>query len=258
MTAPFIIDAHAHLGPTQAFEAYHGGMDAMIAAMDLLHIETTIFSAMPSLENEFEEGYRLSIEAMERFPGRFRAYAVFNPNWLEPSMHYIERLMAHPGFAGIKIHPAMHAMDPIDARYQPLWEMADEHKLAVLAHTWSPDPAKPVQNLSVPERFAPVLERYTRLRVILGHFGGRDVGMRQAIALMNAYSHCYADLSGDCWEMGQLEWLCAQTDPSRILFGTDMNWIEGRYVFGHVLKARLSPEIKLAIFRENALRLFGG
>lgn len=257
MNPPFIIDAHSHLGPAQAFEAHHRDVDDVIAMMDLLGIETCFFSAMPSLENDFETGHRLALDALERHPGRFRAYAVFNPHWPELTMGQVEELMAHPGFAGVKIHPAMHATAPDDPAYEAFWDFADAHALVVLSHTWSPDPAKPTQNLSVPHRMTPVLERWPAVRVILGHCGGRAEGMRQAIEVMNAFPNCYADLSGDCWELGQLEWLCGQVDPARILFGTDLNWIEPRYAYGHVLMADIPDSVKLDILRNNALRLFG-
>lgn len=257
MTAPFIIDVHTHIGPTQGFEAHHGALDAMLATMDLLRVEVACFSAMPLLENQFDSGHRMTLKALENHPDRLRAYGVFNPNWPEPSMRSLEDLMPHPGFVGVKIHPAMHAAGPEDERYIPLWDLADTKGLVVLAHTWSPDPAKPAQDLSVPERFEPVLRRYERVRLILGHCGGRGVGLRQAVQAMNACPNCYAELSGDSWPMGQLEWLCRQVDTSRLLFGTDMNWIEPRYVYGHVLKADIPAETRLGILRENAIRLFG-
>jgi len=257
MNAPFIIDAHAHMGPAQAFEAHCRDLNAVLDLMDLLRIQTMVFSAMPLLENDFETGHRLTLEAIERYPDRFRAYGVYNPHWPGPSMAHLEELMPHPGFAGVKIHPAMHAMAPDDPGYQDFWDFADARSLVVLSHTWSPDPAKPVQNLSVPDRMRAVLERYRQVRVILGHCGGRIEGMRQAVEMMNAFDHCYADLSGDCWEAGQLEWLCRQVNPKQILFGTDLNWIEPRYVYGHVLMAGLPEATRLDVLRNNALRLFG-
>jgi len=257
MNAPFIIDVHTHLGPAQAFEARHRELDDFLATMDLLGVETAIFSAMPTLENDFETGHRLTVDALEKHPARLRAYGVFSPNWPEVSMRYIEDLMGRPGFAGVKIHPAMHATAPDEDGYRAFWEFADAHGLVVLSHTWSPDPAKPTQELSVPRRLEAVLERYRSVRVVLGHCGGRAEGMRQAVEMMNAYPHCYADLSGDCWHMGQLEWLCEQVDPARLLFGTDQNWIEPRYVYGHVLMADLPETVRLGILRNNALRLFG-
>ncbi len=172
-------------------------------------------------------------------------------------MAYLEDLMRQPGFAGVKIHPAMHATAPDEAPYRAFWEFADQRALVVLSHTWSPDPAKPTQNLAVPRRMAPVLERYRRVRVILGHCGGRAGGMGQAVEMMNAFPNCHADLSGDCWQTGQLEWLCRRVNPAQLLFGTDMNWIEPRYVYGHVLMANLPETTRLDILRNNALRLFG-
>jgi hypothetical protein len=75
--------------------------------------------------------------------------------------------------------------------------------------------------------------------------------------MMQRFPACWADLSGDDFPCGELEWLAAQVGTDRLLYGTDAIWIEPRYAFAHVLKAGLSPKDRLRIFRENALTLFG-
>ncbi len=73
MNTPFIIDAHAHLGPTQAFEAHHRELDAYMDILDRLGIELSFFSAMPTLENDFETGHRMTLEVLGKYPDRLRA-----------------------------------------------------------------------------------------------------------------------------------------------------------------------------------------
>lgn len=257
MTRPFMIDVHTHLGATAGFRAFYSTVDDFVRLMDQIGIELSIFISMPLLDRQMKQGYEEAIEALEKYPHRLRAYTVYDPNWQRLSLQLMEKYQCHPGFAGIKIHPAIHAVAPEDSRYQALWEYANQHRLVVLTHSWSPDPNKPSQNLSTPDHFAAVLEKYSHLQLILGHAGGRTEGRKMAVELIRRYPNCWADLSGDTFQPGQLEWMIEQAGVDRILFGTDSNWIEPRYVTGHILKSTLSPTDRLKILRHNALRLFG-
>jgi predicted TIM-barrel fold metal-dependent hydrolase len=254
----FIIDVHTHIGYTSGFRAYFATVDDFVSLMDDTRTELSIVISMPLLARQFELGYHEVTEALRKYPDRLRAYTVFDPNWSEVTLKLIRNFQPKPGFVGIKIHPAIHAVAPEDPRYDSLWAYAEEHHLVVLTHSWSPDPAKPTQNLSTPERFATVLEKHPNLRLILGHAGGREIGRRMAVDLMKTYRNCWVDISGDSFTLGQIESLVEEAGIDRILYGTDSNWIEPRYHLGHVLKSALSAEDRLQIFRLNALEVFGG
>lgn len=258
MSHPFIIDVHTHIGRTSGFRARYATNDDFIRMMDITHTQISLFVAMPLLSRQFEHGYREVFEALEKYPTRLGAYSVFDPNWPEVSLSLIEKYQSCKGMVGIKIHPTIHAVAPEDPRYQDLWSFADEHQLVVLTHSWSPDPSKPTQDLSTPDRFSSILSKHRNLKLILGHAGGREVGKRMAIDLMRSYSNCWVDISGDSFTLGQIEWIAAEAGIDRILYGTDSNWIEPRYHPGHVLKSCLSLEDRHRIFRLNALDLFGG
>jgi len=257
MTRPFIIDVHTHLGATPEFRPRFGSLGDFIRLMDTTRTEISIFVPMGPLNGQFEEGYREALGMLEEYPDRLRAYTVFDPRWPNVSFRWIRKLQDHPGFAGVKTHPARYAVPPEDDRYRDLWDFAEERGLVVLTHTWSPDPGKPVQNLSTPDRFAAVLERCPNIRLILGHAGGRETGERQAIDLMKRYPNCWADLSGDNFSLGRLESLVAEAGADRFLYGTDSNWIDPRFLAGPVLKARLSEEDRYRIMRRNAIEVFG-
>ncbi len=258
MTACICIDTHMHLGPAPGFHAPWGSLEQVIRVMDMLHTEVGIFSWMPLIHHQFDAGYDQTLRALDSQPDRLRAYSVFNPNWLDESLRHMERMHQDPRFVGIKIHPAIHAIAPDDERYDELWSFAHTHDLVVLTHSWSRDPGNPNQELSMPERFAVALARWPRVKLILGHGGGRDEGRRQSVRLMQQFpGRVWADLSGDEWAPGTIEWLALHAGADRLLYGTDCNWIEPRYVFGHVLKAAITPAQKARIFRDNALELFG-
>jgi uncharacterized protein len=257
MTGPFIIDVHGHLGATPGFTPHYASPEDLVRLMDLTATEVLMFSSLTLLGRRFDEGYAETSEVLRKYPVRFRAYMVYDPWMPELSLDYLKRHHNEPGYVGVKIHPSWHGVPPDDARYAPLWAYASEHSVPVLTHTWSPDPAKPSQNLAVPDLFASVLEAHSNLRLILGHAGGRSSGQRQAVALLRRYPNCWADLSGDTLTLGLIEWLVQEAGADKLLFGTDANWIEPRYHLGRILKAQISKDDKLRILRTNALEVFG-
>ncbi len=257
MNTPFIIDVHTHIGLTQGFRARFFTVEDFVTLMDSTQTQLSVVISMPLLARQFELGYQEARQALDKYPTRLRAYTVFDPNWPDVTLGLIQKHQFEPGFVGIKIHPAMHAAAPEDPRYRDLWDYADENRLVVLTHSWNPDPAKPTQNLSTPDRFGPVLESHPNLRLILGHAGGGEEGKQMAVAVVKKCRNCWVDISGDSFTLGQIEWLTSQMGIDRILYGTDSNWIEPRYLLGPVLKSRLSKEDRYRIFRLNALEVFG-
>ena len=257
MKNSFVIDVHTHLGMTREFRAHFASIEDFIHLMDLTHTQLALFASMPLLARQFELGYQLAVKSVIQYPDRLRSYMVFDPNWADISLEFMEKYRSFPGFIGIKIHPTMHTVAPDDSRYRPLWEFAEKYHLVVLSHTWSPDPQKPAQNFSTPDRFASILQDYPHMNLILGHAGGRETGTILAAELIKNHPNCWLDISGDSFMLGQLEWLASEVGIDRILYGTDSNWIEPRYQMGHVLKAKLSAEDRYKIFRTNALILFG-
>ncbi|MCA9428655.1 MAG: amidohydrolase family protein, partial [Candidatus Omnitrophica bacterium] len=213
MTQPFIIDVHTHLGAAQGFTAPLGATDRFISVMDDTHTAVSIVVAMPLLARQFELGYQEMSEDLEKYPDRLRAYTVYDPTWPELSIEYMNRYQDREGFVGIKIHPAVHAVPPEDERYLPFWEFANERGAIILTHSWSPDPGKPTQELSTPNRFVPLLEKYPNVKLILGHAGGREVGFRMAIEAVNRCENCWVDISGDSFGYRHLEWLVEKMGP---------------------------------------------
>ncbi|MCX7019256.1 MAG: amidohydrolase family protein [bacterium] len=257
MIRPFIIDVHGHIGPAKGFRARHFSTDDIVRLMDATWVEVMIFVSMSLLSQQYGLGYSETLRALDRHPRRLRAYTVFDPAWPDVSMRLLRQYQDHPGIVGIKIHPSVHGAPPEDTRYAEMWDYADSRKLPVLTHTWAPDPANPSQNYATPDRFDQILEAHPGARLILGHCGGRMEGHRLAAEMLKKHPNCWADISGDTHSLGLLEWLAREAGVGKILYGTDVNWIEPRYHLGKVLKAGLPPEDKLRILRTNALDVFG-
>lgn len=252
-----IIDVHCHLGVWPQFDLPDESLAGVLRLMDRLSIDRAISAHGAWLLGDAETGRAQSRLAHEQSSGRMLAYAVFDPRDPRARERVRRALGERSVFVGIKIHPSLHGCPAEDERYRPAWELAAQEAVPLLTHSWEVSDYNPVQELSFPARFAGFAAEYPQVALILGHAGARPLGHRAAVALAQDHPGVWLDLSGDGYALGQIEFLVEQVGAERILFGTDLNWIDPRTHLGRVLDAGISTADKVKILRGNACRLFG-
>jgi uncharacterized protein len=252
-----IIDAHAHLGPWPKFAVADKSTAATLALMDHLGVRTVIVAHHAGLVGLLEEAATLSEEAYAMSGGRILSYLVYNPNRAELSLSILRRHAGRPYLMGVKIHPSQHGCPADDERYRPAWELAQEHDLALISHTWGHSIDHPAQNNTFPDLFERYLAEFPDVRFVFGHGGGRYDGFLACARLMRAYPNTYMDITGDGFLRGRLDYFVGELGSERILYGSDSPWIDPRFVLGEVLGARITDEDRENILARNAVRLFG-
>jgi len=250
-----IIDAHCHLGVSPQFFIPDASAATMLRLMDRLGIERAIAAPMPSLFGQAELGWSEGLQAYRESGGRILLYAVFDP--LTPaSLEFVRQSLEEPATVGIKIHPSLSQCSADDDRWRPIWELAAARQVPILTHSWCISDYNPVQRHSQPALFARYVCEFPNVSLILGHSGGRYEGHVAAAALARQHANVFLDLAGDCYGLGLVEYLVAEVGAERILFGSDLTWIDPRTQLGMVLDAEISDSDKACILRENAIRLF--
>jgi predicted TIM-barrel fold metal-dependent hydrolase len=204
----------------------------------------------------FEQAYEISEAAYAQSHGRLVYSLIYDPHYSQISLDWFEKALDRPGFVGIKIHPSFHQVWPDDVRYDPIWQFAAAHDLPILTHSWAVSGYNPVQKFSTPDCFAARVANFPDVNLILGHAGGRYEGHLAAAELAKQHPNIYLDTSGDCYAFGFIEWLVDQVGAERILFGSDMNWIDPRTHLARIYDAEITWEEKLLILGENARRLY--
>lgn len=251
-----IIDAHAHLGRSPQFHFPDISVERMLQVMDALQIERAICSHLAMLYGAWDLGFRESVEAHRETGGRILLYAVYDP--CQPQgLSFVERCLDQEGFVGVKIHPSIHRCYADDDRYEAVWQFAARRKLPILTHSWDISEQNPAQKFSFPARFERFVAAYPEVALILGHAGGRYHGHKAAAALAARYKNVLVDTAGDCYTLGLIEYLVEQVGADRVLFGSDLTWIDPRTQLGMILDADVSDETKRNILSENAARVFG-
>jgi hypothetical protein len=186
---------------------------------------------------------------MADFPGRIYGYATMNPHY--PVAELIAELdrCISAGMLGVKLHPDMHQCPVDDTRYRPVWEYANEHHLPLLSHTGTGgrNPVKTFEKLA---------EMYPNVSIILGHSGFGSEGAQQSIEAALKFPNIYPEITGSVVVYGTLERMVNRAGADRVLFGTDIPFLDPRPQLGRVAFAKISDDDRRKVLGLNAARIF--
>jgi len=247
-----IVDCHCHMGPWQTFCVFDGDAAGMVRTMDRCGIDVACAAHHSAIGPDVPGGNTEVAHAMADFPGRFAGYCTLNGRHSSQAVvAELEKHIVDGGFRGIKLHPAFHQC-PLDAEtLAPAFELANERQLPVLVHTWLGD------SRATPGMFERLAERYPEAWVILGHTGGCPEGMELYLPVVRAHDNILCDLCGSLMNHGIIERLVNEIGDERVLFGSDLPFIDCRPMLGYIGFANVSDESKRRILGQNAARIFG-
>ena len=248
-----IIDCHTHMGPWFNFNiAGDPWAEGMMGAMDTCGIRQVICSPHVGIGPDYQWANRIIGDVIDRHPDRFAGYCTVNPNYPAAEIEQeLERTITNGPLCAIKMHPATHQYPADGPGYRPAWAFADEYELPVLVHTWESD------RYCGPLMFVDIGKAFPGASILLGHTGGPVGGMDQALEAADRWPNLYCDITASLSPYGMLEALVQRVGADRILFGTDMPFIDCRAKIGYVAYARIPDDDKRKILGLNTKRLFG-
>lgn len=250
MRSPIAVaDCHGHHGVHPDFPAYKASPKEMIAVMDHLNIELLAITSTLACYNDCPRGNAEVDEVIRKYPDRFLGYITVNPNPPGQAIAELERWKHFHSPPLIKLHPATQKYPVTGRHYQPVWEYAHATSAIVLVHTWDSDP-----NCG-PLLFPAIARAHPNARILLGHSGVTWRGYHQAIEAAKAEDNLFLDLSGSQNHRLILEHCVEQVGAERILFGSDLPFLEAAMTLGRVLASQISDKAKEQILRTNFLRL---
>lgn len=250
VTAFEIIDAHGHLGYWHNFYNAERSAADMVHALDRIGARCIIAAAHAGISTDFRRGNTQVIEAMREFPGRIHGYCCVNPNYPDEIPAELDRCF-EAGMVGIKFHPNVHRY-PVDGdNYRFAWEFADKHGLVILTHTGVNDSTCGVTQVGA------CAERYPNAKVLFGHSGFGYAGARACVEVGSRLPNTYFDITASTTELGLIEILVDGLGADRVLYGTDLPFIDCRMQIGRLAFSRLDDDQLRLILADNAKRLFG-
>ncbi len=244
-----LIDAHCHMGFYGCFNIPNNTAAGMVAQMDRIGIRACISAHHAAISSDQRYGNDEVLQAMTDFPGRIYGYATASPNYPAAEVTAeLERCIS-AGMIGVKIHPDLHGTNVDDDKYRPVWEFANEKALPLLSHTG-------VAGRNPVRTFETLAEKYPNVKILLGHSGFGSEGANHTIRAVKNCPNIYAEITGSICVYGTLERMVREAGADRVLFGTDLPFLDARPQVGRVAFANITDDEKRQVFGLNAARIF--
>jgi predicted TIM-barrel fold metal-dependent hydrolase len=246
---PFpVYDCHSHFGLFFQFPIMDGAAEGIIRGLDTAGIDGTIPTSLHSMVEDPRPGNRAVRELVREHPDRFLGYLTLNPHYPEEMKEDLERSAEWGEFVGAKVHQHVSACPANDPRWDPVYKVANERGWLLLSHVWGVAEVK---------RHHETAKRFPNLKLLLGHAGGDHDGYAAAIEFVKETDNVYLDPTISMTRAGVIEWLVEEAGPERIMFGTDVPFLDARGSVAWILGAEIDEEAKRLILGGNLLRLLG-
>ena len=182
----------------------------------------------------------------------------YDPRKVEVSVANLEKSLPDPLCIGIKIHPPAHLTDADAPEYEKVYQLASKYGKPIMTHSWGESYYNATQIHSTAEKFDKYLTAYPDVKFVFGHTGGRPNGFVLAAEMINKHPNTMGDLAGDLFHNGFIDHAIKEIGADRIMFGSDIYWIDPRCMLGMLLAADISDEDLLKILRLNAEKFYLG
>ena len=138
---------------------------------------------------------------------------------------------------GLKIHPSGNKLEADHPSFAKAYQMAGAAGKPVVTHSWEISDYNPVQQLSHPDRFRKHLAACPEATLVFGHAGGRPSTLENVAALCREFPKTVVDVSGDYFDNGVFDCLAGRLGADKVMFGSDVDWIDQRCNLGPLFAA---------------------
>jgi uncharacterized protein len=243
-----VVDAHAHLGPFPMIHAPFADATGLLASMDRIGIRLTCVSSSYAICADYRRGNDEVAAVVRAYPDRFAGYVVINPHYPEEIDRELARGLDELGCWAVKLHPAIHQYPPDGPAYQRVYAWVNERCGVILSHTFGD--ARDLDRLSA---------TYPNVVFIQGHEAGAYDGRLPSpfVPLLRERPNVYLDTTLSIVRHGAIETLVEAAGADRLLFATDVPFLDNAHQLGRITHAQIPDEHKRKILGGNALRLLG-
>ena len=242
-----VIDVHGHYGPVFQFNYPHFGADDLLSEMDRVGVDKIIMSGMRALSGDPVEGNKEMLQVCNEHPDRFLMHYVANPHYASKFDEMIAPYLDHPLVKGIKVLAEGHVYPLGGPAYRRVWEVSAERGMPVLIHLLPKRDA---------EAFVKIADEYPAARLLMAHHGGPE-NLDMHLPMIRDKTNIHVDTCVSLLPVGTMERLVNELGVERVLFGSDMPYLNLGGQIGKVLLAKFGDDVKKKILAGNAKRLFG-
>ena len=198
-----IVDAHIHVAPPNLpgagplhpmLQSPDSMLGALRGEMAAAGVETVLAMGSISGTDDDPLGVAGILRLTHEVPGLF-AVGVADPRRGDPAhLRRVEADLATGRVKALKAYLGYLPHGPDDPGYQPYYQLADRHRLAVVFHTGDTFSPSARLRLAHPLLVDDVAVAFPNVRFVLAHFG--NPWMADAAAVVYKNVNVWADLSG--------------------------------------------------------------
>jgi predicted TIM-barrel fold metal-dependent hydrolase len=241
-----VIDCHGHIGPHSNYYVADDDVRGIIRVMDAVGVNILCANALCAIEGDYRAGNDMTAAAVQQHPDRLIGHGCINPNYPEDMAAELARCFEQLGLKIMKFHCGWHHKPADDPAYRPAVEYAASHGIPLLAHLH--DYAAGAKG------YAELAKQFPEMPFMLAHASepnAMDTVLEHCAPVENV---CF-DLTGYPMFRQSIERLVAGAGADRVLFGSDVAWLNLPYELGAVLYARVSDEEREKILGLNMARI---
>ncbi|MBL8026092.1 MAG: amidohydrolase family protein [Fibrobacteres bacterium] len=243
------IDIHAHDG---AFENRdlskydHLGETMVEFNRDLTadNVSHCFISSVHALLKDLIEGNEVTFTDAETDPRLF-AYVYYHPLRVEESISEIEKYKSHKKFIGFKSRPVIHQTEFDSDAYRPLVEAAAVIGMPILLHTWPINDAHAVAKMA----------KESKAKIIMVHACNDKYA--EAMNIVKRYDNVFVEPVTSAVYPGKIREIINIVGYERLIFGSDYGLFSRSRILKTYEEANLSSVEEEAVYRNNAIRVFG-
>lgn len=246
ITGEVVIDAHAHFGHGPDFPIIRPTAESLVASMDRLGIQLSCVSSIPAIFGDAEHGNALVADAVRDYPARIFGYFVVDVGYPEKVAAQLAGAWAR-GFRGLKVwsYGARPGLPYNHPNYEPVFAWANERAMPVLAHVFGPEL----------DELEGHIRRYPKIRWLLAHIGSAELDKYMRFA--REFPTVFVELCLSASPRGLVEHLVTAGLEDKVIWGSDVVFMDQASQFGRVLFAQIPVQAKRKILGLNARRALG-
>ncbi|MGD8780962.1 MAG: amidohydrolase family protein [Ignavibacteria bacterium] len=244
-----IIDIHAHLGRYFQFPIRQNKTKEIVDTARSYGIKKMCVSHTFTFLYDSIEGNLLTLNAVKKYPDLFLFGGLLDPRWDEKKIEK-EFFNVDPEVSmWNEMHPALQEYPISGEGYKIILDLVRKNPKPVLFHTDQND------RYSKPGQMEELMKLYPEIPFIIGHSGNVIGGFEIAVDIIKKYDNAFLDSTFSRNYLGIMKWMIQKVGAEKILFGTDMPFLNGAAEIGKMYEPGISDNERQKIFHDNAAKL---
>lgn len=205
-------------------------------------VDKICVSSSKALFYDFFEGNRDVIKATNDFPGRVLGYVTVNPLFGEDAEREFENCIKARGMIGLKLHTQCHKYPADDPSVFPVVEKAVKLKVPILIHARV-------------DEFESLADHFQEAVLILAHMGNGGGEWMRGIWSAKKHENVILETCSSNVDAGRVKRAVEAIGAERIIYGTDIPWLDPFTQMAKVKTAEITEEAKRLILGENMAQI---